>query len=308
MKRAFLLGSMFLVASNLFAQEPIDPLYTGTLLQFYGQNVDPGSLSITSYVYFLRQYGIYNSHWNVNHNPQFNIQTYEVFLETGITKWVDFNLNLYGITSQVHGRSTLAFSDLQAYLGFQLIKSQKETWVPDVRLLIGENFPTGQYQHLNPKKQGADVSGSGSYGTIVLLVLDKVYYHFPTHPISLNLNVYYTWLTKVHVRGVNAYGGAVDTKGVVNPGNQFTVNLSAEFSLTRNWVAGLDVHYLHTDRSSFRGAGGAGLSSSEQWSLAPCLEYNFSDHMSVEWGAWFSVAGRNAPAFAGGVGSFYWAF
>ncbi len=41
--------------------------------------------------------------------------------------------------------------------------------------------------------------------------------------------------------------------------------------------------------------------SSEQWSLAPAIEYDWSTHFGVISGVWFTVAGRNAPAFANWV-------
>jgi hypothetical protein len=310
-----LLFSIFLLGAFSFrleAQEPYEPLYAGTLLQFYGENIPPGHISVEPYVYALRQYGTYNSHWNVNHAPKITSQQWFVFLETGITPFVDFNLILPAESTEVHGRNSFLFSDVEAYFGFQLARSKKGAWLPDVRLLIGESFPTGNYQNLNPKKQGADISGSGAYETTVIFVADKTYYWLPNHPIALNLNLYYTWLTKVKVHGFNAYGGNADTDGVVNPGNQFEMNLASEFSLTRNWVVGLDLHYIHADRSLFHGNPGIGLMpglpSSEQWSLAPCLEYNFSETFNVSWGAWFSVLGRNAPAFAGGIATVFMYF
>ncbi|MBY0529773.1 MAG: hypothetical protein K2P51_06240 [Rhabdochlamydiaceae bacterium] len=301
-----------LFSFNLEAQEPFEPLYAGTLLQFYGENIPPGHISVEPYVYVLRQYGTYNSHWNVVHAPKITSEQWFVFLETGITKWIDFNLIVPSESTQAYGHNSILFSDLEAYLGFQLAKDKKGSWLPDIRLLVGESFPTGKYQNLNPKKQGADISGSGAYETTLILVLDKTYYWLKTHPIALNLNLYYTWLTKVKVHGFNAYGGNADTEGVVKPGNQFEMNLAAEFSLTRNWVVGMDLHYIHFDHSLFHGRPGTGLipglPSSEQWSLAPCIEYNFSERFNVSTGAWFSVLGRNAPAFAGGIATIYWYF
>lgn len=301
-----------LVSLHVEADEAYEPLYAGTLLQFYGENIPPGHLSVEPYVYALRQYGTYNSHWHVAHSPKITSQQWFVFLETGITPFVDFNLILPAESTQGYGKSSVLFSDIEAYFGFQLARAKKETWLPDIRLLVGESFPTGKYQNLNPRKQGGDISGSGAYETTLILVLDKTYYWFRTHPIALNLNLYYTWLSKVKVHGFNAYGGSADTKGVVRAGNQFEMNLAAEFSLTRNWVVGTDLHYIHFDRSSFHGNPGSGaapgLASSEQWSLAPCIEYNFSESFNVSWGAWFSLLGRNAPAFAGGIATVYWYF
>jgi hypothetical protein len=126
----------------------------------------------------------------------------------------------------------------------------------------------------------------------------------------------YTYPNAVHVKGINVFGGGKDPRGKVYPGPYLLTILGLEYTLTRNWALALDIEYLHTDHTRFSDTKGAteskknqvGLPSSEQFSLAPAIEYNWSANFGIISGVWFSIAGRNTAAFANGIVavSFYW--
>jgi hypothetical protein len=302
--------SMIFLATGLHAQEPYDPVFAGTLLAVYGQNIPPGKLSVEPFLYVTRVRGLYSENWDSpTAKNGFNSQELLLSLETGITSYLDVNLNIFGFHSRSNKRDSWEYGDTQLIFGGQLLINQKGTWIPDLRILVGEVFPTGKYQDLNPNKFGADITGMGAYQTMLILAARKICYAFPTHPFNISLNVYYILSTKTKVHGFSFYRGGADTKGVVNPGNQTIVNLSGEFSFTKNWILGLDIHYLHQDHSPFRGkSGGAnvGLPSYEQFSLAPCIEYVFNESLSIDIGAWFTVAGRNSVSFASGIANLFY--
>ena len=75
----------------------------------------------------------------------------------------------------------------------------------------------------------------------------------------------------------------------LRPGPQLIANL------------GLDIHYLHQNSSRT-------TPSTEQFSLASCIEYNPSPNFGLKVGPWFTLAGRNSPAFFSGVTTIYWYF
>lgn len=88
-----------------------------------------------------------------------------------------------------------------------------------------------------------------------------------------------------------------------------------EYSITLNWVAAIDLNYIHINKSTFRGKLGTiapgvpamvGFKASEQFSLAPALEYNWSEKIGVIAGVWFTVLGRNQFDFTSGVAAFNW--
>nr|NGX30574.1 hypothetical protein [Candidatus Anoxychlamydiales bacterium] len=65
----------------------------------------------------------------------------------------------------------------------------------------------------------------------------------------------------------------------------------------------------YDNRSTFKGINGTilgfpapvGTRSKDVLSLAPAIEYNFSQNLSLISGAWFSVRGRNTANFATGI-------
>ncbi len=79
----------------------------------------------------------------------------------------------------------------------------------------------------------------------------------------------------------------------------------------------MDVLYSHGDSVKFKGINGTNedgseatnaSASSEQWSLAPALEYNFSEDVGIIAGIWFSTSGRNTIDFISYVASLTWQF
>jgi hypothetical protein len=88
-----------------------------------------------------------------------------------------------------------------------------------------------------------------------------------------------------------------------------TVLFGFEISLSQRWAIANDIQYVHTNKTRFKGRKGAtrgvanrvGRPSSEQWSLAPAIEYNWSDDYGVIAGVWFTFAGRNTIEFTSGV-------
>ncbi|MFS8562817.1 MAG: hypothetical protein LVR00_00150 [Rhabdochlamydiaceae bacterium] len=298
--------------------EQHEPLYAGTILAFYAQNAASGRLAFQPYFFATRQYGLYNNDWAGPKQKHSSDQlSLLLALETGITEYIDFTLDLYGAYSHFNQHHSWIFGDTTTLLGFQILRDQKKTTTPDFRILIGETFPTGKYEYLNPHKNGTDSLGNGAYATSLIIVLAKTFYWAHTHPINFNINFYYIFssLTKVH--GFNRYGGTFDTQGKVKPGDQCITNFSIQYSLDRRWAIGTDIRYNHQNHSKFSGKKGnlsdgttssIGLPSSEQFSLAPCLEYSWSEDFSVTLGSWFTVAGRNSPEFMSTAATLFYYF
>lgn len=305
---------------NLISQESeeeIEPLYCGSLLAFYPQNIPPGYISVQPYLFFTSYYGSYQNNWSLQSKKNLYETNLTNFLETGITDNIDITVALETKYSRYRGNGLVQYGDTVAWLGFQALRDIKGSATPDLRFLIGERFPTGKYQNLNPKYGGGDSAGLGSYQTSLILVLQKIFYTLPRHPFNINLNLFYVLPTKTHVSGFNTYGGGYGTKGTIHPGNIFIVNLAYEYSFTRYWEWSIDLRYRHQAKSPFQGERGItkegtaasnGLPSSQVFSLAPAIGYNFNKIFCITWGAWFSVAGKNRDAFLSGAWTVFYAF
>jgi hypothetical protein len=288
LKRLFL---PLLFSISLYSKEPLqekaesyDPIFAGTLLAYFSENIAPGQCLFEPYIFVGTVNGTYTSSWKAKHSfNNFALQTLWL-IETGITSWLDIGIITFENYTSAHGKKSYHNGDTHLSLGFQISKNEPHSWVPDFRLVLQETFPTGKYQNLNPKKNLGDVTGSGAYKTWLISVTRKIIYLTPRNPITVNLTLGCNFPTSVHAKNYNLYGGAPKTSASVKPGQQLLANLAFEYSLTLNWILGLDIHYLHQNKS--RSSHPLyGLPSSEQLSLAPCIEYNPSTNIAFELGS-----------------------
>jgi hypothetical protein len=123
------------------------------------------------------------------------------------------------------------------------------------------------------------------------------------------LNLSYAISDWASVEEVSVYGTGQGFRGRARPGRAFIVDSAWEYSMTRNWVLALDVVYEHDSSTTLSGfdpaPAGSGapptrvqrrFGSSEVFTLAPAVEYNWNSQIGVIVGTVFTIAGRNASA------------
>lgn len=300
-----------LVSTALLSSEldnELEPLYAGTQLAFYPTNAAPGHLAVQPYFFYTHLHGTYNPKWSTKSQKSIDSVSTLFSLETGITEWLDVALYLNGAYRRFGNENSWVVGDTGIFFGLQFLSDQKNQWTPDIRVVLGETFPSGKYDRLNPRKGGSDIFGAGAYTTTLVFILAKTFYTQPKHPYNLNLNICYIVSSNAPVHGYSLYGGNSDTRGTAHPGSGFITNLAIEYSLNRFWALGMDMRYVHQNKTPFKGNKSpikVGLPSSEQFILAPCLEYSWSVNFSTALGPWFTIAGRNSQAFAGFLGNVY---
>ena len=276
---------LFLTTLTTHLLSSDNPYFGGTLLSTIPENIPPGKWFLEPYLYTTHQSGTYTPHWSHSSKPQFTSFQIEWEFETGITPWLD--IAFYPTFYYTH--SSFLLGDTKLALGFQLLH-QKESYI-NLRLLLQESFPTGTYDHLKSLSQ---VTGSGTYQTWVSAVLYKTLL-----PCTFNLSLDYIIPSKVSPHGLSVY--SLYSQPTFRPGQQFNLNLGIEYGITQCTTLGLDIHYQH--QNSYR------LTPSlEQFSLAPCIEYNPNPNLGFEAGPWFTIAGRNSPIFTTAVLTAYWQF
>ena len=189
----------------------------------------------------------------------------------------------------------------------------RESWDPDLMLSIAGIFPSGNFDHLNPNRDGTDTTGVGSYQAYLNANFQKLWKLENGHFLRGRLSFSYTISSDVKLKGFSYYGGAADTDGTLDLGNDFSTILSFEYTLTQNWVTAVDFVYGSSAANAFRSNPGtapegtpADLSapSGSQISIAPAIEYNSSEDVGIIVGVWFSLAGRNDDDFVSGVAAF----
>ncbi|MBA2655635.1 MAG: transporter [Tatlockia sp.] len=270
------------------------PWFTGPLLAPAGRTIPTGHFNFEPYSFYTDYAG--------------GFRNYELtpIMTAGLNSFMDVQASLPYDNSWLKSQHGDGFGDFNIGLGFQLFTQKEGSLMPDLRIVVQETIPTGRYDLLNPQKNLTDQTGMGSYQSMLSFNSQKLFVFKNEHYLRGRLSVSITSPNSVYVQGLNTYGGNPATEGRVYPGDNYAVDLASEFTLTQNWVVVMEGLYVHSNSTRFRGnpgilsdgtKGSVGGSSSESASLAPALEYNFSSHLGIIGGVWFSVTGPHAAKF-----------
>lgn len=310
-KFVFIFLSTFLFADKVITPrhevEIENPWYTGPLLAPSSVIVPPGHFNFEPYVYVIANTGSYDAHGKVKKSDTFWANIFQPVCEVGLTSWMDMQIQPSVVYNYTEHQAQWLFYDLPVTFDFQLLSpSHPEDWTPYIKLALTEIFPTGKYQHLNPKKKGVDVSGTGSFRTSAGLVIGEMFHLKGAHFLIARLLLFYELPAPVELRGFNAYGGGYGTKARFFPAQNWQADLGVELTLTKNWVLACDFVGSWAVATRFSGNPGRaadgspaalGIGPSSQYALAPAIEYNWSENLGMIGGSWFTVAGHNAPRF-----------
>jgi hypothetical protein len=286
-------------------KDPYDPWFIGPLFSRTPVNMLPGHPGIEPAIIISNNYGIYNKDWKLDiETSMFSISPV-IDYQIGFTKRIGLEVVASIITNIKKNRVSTNFKDTFLYLGFQISNDEKKSWVPDFRLFFAEAIPTGNYNNLNPKKLGTDISGFGSYQSGFAFSVQKQFV-IGCHYLNLRNSFSYLFPAPTNVKNTNVFGGGKGTRGKVYPGQNYTIFFSGEYSFSQHWVFAFDTEFEHYDRSTFKGKNGngnngeelkVGLPSSESLTFAPGIEYNLAPNMGFLFGTRFSITGRNSSAF-----------
>jgi hypothetical protein len=188
---------------------------------------------------------------------------------------------------------------------------------PTVSAIFTPTFPTGHFRRLNPGRLGTDQLGGGSYNFTTGLNVSKY-----ISPIIVYGNLWYTMGTAYTsnedrcplVRDENgelADGDAVSTRVRNYPRDFVTVNLAAEYPITKKWVALMELTSTwEAGRLIGHPANAAStpLLNLVPLSILPGIEYMATDKFSLALGVKIDLLGKNTPGNIAPVLSMIYAF
>jgi hypothetical protein len=171
---------------------------------------------------------------------------------------------------------------------------------PTVTALFSTDFPTGHFRHLNPGRLGTDQLGGGAFAFTTGLNLSKY-----VKPFIFYGNLWYTMQTAYSSRedragllrdetGALVSGDPVATQLRNYPRDFVTINLAAEYPITKKWIALLEL-------TSFWDAGRlfghkSNLPPGALVSVMPGIEYMATEKFSLALGVNFDLFGKNTGA------------
>jgi hypothetical protein len=188
--------------------------------------------------------------------------------------------------------------DINLTFKYRLVEETEAA--PTVSAIFSPTFPSGHFRRLNPGRLGMDQLGSGSYNFTTGLNVSKY-----LSPFIVYGNLWYTMGTAYTsnedrcplVRDENGdlvEGDAVSTRVRNYPRDFVTVNLAAEYPLTKKWIALVE---LTSTWEAGRLIGHkANLAPAALLSILPGIEYMATDKFSLALGVQIDLAGKNTTA------------
>jgi len=177
---------------------------------------------------------------------------------------------------------------------------------PTVTALFATDFPTGHFRHFNPGRLGTDGIGGGAYAFTTGLNVSKY-----VKPFVLYGNLWYTMQTAFSgredrsplVSGLDENGAAtgqleegdpIATKVRNYPRDIITVNLAAEYPITKKWIALLELTSSWDGGRLFGHK--ANLAPAALVSVMPGIEYMATEKFSLALGLNIDLVGKNTDA------------
>ena len=301
----FLILPVLLFAKAHHQEAWSSPWFTGPLLSPSASCNKLKEVTWQPYLFFTNTFGSFDNNWNRKNAPNMWAIQPLIDITYGIASFMDLETTLSFVYQSSGGSSSIRMNDTPLFLGFQALRQSEGSWIPDLRIRLQQVFPFGQYDKLNPKKNGTDSSGKGSFQSGISFDFQKTFEMAVEHYFRLRCSISgILFASNVHVTGLNAYGGSPDTDGDTAPGKTYTFYLSGEYTITRHWGFAFDTVYTLITPDHFSGTKGnrpVGSPTSHQISFAPAVEYNYSETFGLIGGAWFTLAGKNASQFYSGI-------
>ncbi len=268
--------------------------------------MSPKTPSVNPFVAATLTYGVYDHNWSIQtSSPNLWSFQYGIYAMFGITEKLGVDIISQVASNYSKGKSSTSFNDLIFRVGYQFLRDEKKKgrYTPNLRLLLQEIFPIGNYSKLNPDKLGTDLTGEGSFQTGAYIAVEKEFFSWTQHSFNLYFAQGFIIPSLVHVRKQSFYGGNQFTNGKVYPGVVFSSFFSGEVELTKHLNFAWDVSFQQNLQGRFSGIEGAGqpvnVGQVVNLFIAPELEILFNDNMGLLIAPWATIIGQNTLALTG---------
>jgi hypothetical protein len=283
-----------------------DAWWTGPLLAPTASTFPKGQALAETYVYDAITDGRFDSNGNRHAAAGEHDMGSSTHLIYGLTDRVSVGLlSRFGFNEPAGAPNSSApgIGDFSAQLQYGLTSFHEGTWLPATAVILGETLPTGRYEHL---QRASDGLGAGVYTTAVSWYSQDYLWLRTGRILRVRLDLTYAVSNGASVQDTSVYRTGPNFRGRADPGDGFTADAAAEYSVTRNWVLATDLIYQHNGSTRVTGSdspasGTSGFvtlqsGASEYFGLAPAIEFNWSARAGVVVGARIIAVGRNTAA------------
>jgi Putative MetA-pathway of phenol degradation len=286
-----------------------DAWWTGPMLAPNAATLPQGHVLFEPFVYDLINNAQFDTGGGRHSGPYGHDVGSQAYVLYGVTDRVTAGMIprlTYNEPAGAPNSSGIEVGDLTLQGGYGLTQYQPGGALPALQVVLQETVPIGRYDHLERPSDGA---GAGAYTTAIALYSQDYFWLPNGRIVRARLDLTYAVSSTVEVRGQSVYGTASGFRGHAYPGDSFSADAAAEYSLTRSWVLALDVVYQRNGNTRVSGSVlspppveglMAGFEANSGWSysigLAPAIEYNFSSRIGTLFGVRIIEIGRNTSA------------
>ena len=284
-------------------QSRADAWWTGPMLAPNAATLPRGYALLEPYLFDIITSGHFDANGNKHAGPLEHDLGSLTYMLYGVTNNITAGLIprfLFEEPAGAANSSGIRLGDLTLQLGYGLAHFHDGGRTPVISLVLQETLPTGSYDRLTRASDGV---GAGAYTTSINLYLQDYFWMPNGRILRGRLDLTYGRSSSVSVQDASVYGRANGFRGHAYPGDAFTADGAAEYSLTRNWVLAFDVVYQHNESTRVSGTASPGgmplehaSGSSYSLGFAPAIEYNLSSTVGVLLGVRIIEIGRNTEA------------
>lgn len=323
--------SVFILSAKIAFAEP---WYSGPLLSDPSIVTSVGHGYLQWHIFQVNNYGAYSQDFDFFSLPRATTKEIDTTFNYGITPNTEAQAFITYIHNATEGKKAGNLGDTTITLATQLTLQNGKKWPPNIKLMFRQLFPTGRYDQLNGNLYGTDATGQGSYLSSFAANMEHVTHLWGEHYLVEFATISVVLATPVKLQGYSIYGGNAKTQGTMWPGNSISFNLAAEYSPSQHWGYIIETYiyaqqasrftghigeveprfnyrpflnrrerrriFLNNLRPSFLNLGGdrdIGHGNVAEFTLAPAIDYSFTKDVALTAGFWFTVAGKNTPAF-----------
>jgi len=295
-------------AAAVAQQESLDEAwFTGPMLAPNAATLPQGHVLLEPYLYDLISNGHFDSSGGRHSGPYEHDVGSQGYLLYGLTDRITAGMIprfSYDEPAGAANSSGIDVGDITLQAGYGLTRYVPGETMPATALVVQLTVPTGRYDQL---RRASDGVGAGAW-TSALAFYSQDYFWMPNGRIlRLRLDLTYAVSTSVGLRDESVYGTPLGFRGRAWPGDGFTADAAAEYSLTSRWVLAFDVVYQNNANTRVTGLvtapeGGApegfATDSGAAYSIAfaPAIEYNWSSRIGTLLGVRIIELGRNTSA------------
>lgn len=290
------------VSSTAMAEHSLEDVnFTGPLVTPAVNTLPGGAINIEPYLIHTNTRGTYDNNGDRHaQKPTFRQWQIALPITYGLTDVMSLQVTLNALRAYGAGFHTdgMRAGDTTFRVQQRLKAPRADGTGLVLSLAAAQRFPTGEYHQLDTNPLNG--TGNGARRTTLSLGAQQLIWLPNDRPLRWRGQV--AWSPTpggIRVRGGSVYGTEPGFRGHARLGKAWNATLAAEYSLDARWVLVGEAIWNRAGTSDVWGtsAGGAHVdrhnAPSQEFSLAPAVEYHFNANIGLIAGVQFSVAGRN---------------